>query len=271
MTSDQTVRNGPRLTENLSLIQTVITRVGRARGVPGDEADDFRSFVFLKLLENQRRILLRFRGESSLRTYLDQVVGRLLLDFRRAKWGKWRPSAAAGRLGAVGVELERIVHRDNVPAREAIRVVKARHPGLGSTTLQDALAKLPQRRPRHFEGEEVLDLRPAKTKSPDVQVVEAQHTQWRPHIERAFSQAFRRLDAIDRRILRLRFHRRFKVPEIARRLNLEPKSVYRRCDHLLKQLRIALEAQGITAEMVAELTGRPSTDFRLDFAESESA
>jgi hypothetical protein len=53
----------------------------------------------LKLIENDYRILRSFEGLASLGTYLTTVIARLFLDFQIHEWGRWRPSAAATRLG----------------------------------------------------------------------------------------------------------------------------------------------------------------------------
>ena len=42
------------------------------------------------------------------------VIQRLFLDARIAKWGKWRPSVSARRLGGVAVLLERLLTRDGL-------------------------------------------------------------------------------------------------------------------------------------------------------------
>jgi len=86
--------------EELSLLDTVIRAVARARRLACGDFQDFAQTVHLKLLERRYDAFSRFRGDSSLRTYLTVVVTRILLDWRNARYGKWRPSAAAGSAAA---------------------------------------------------------------------------------------------------------------------------------------------------------------------------
>ena len=78
--------------------------------------------VQLKFLESGYQAFARFDGRSSLRTYPTTVVWRLLLDWRTAAYGKWRPSAAARRLGPQAVRLDRLLNRDGLTVDEAIQV-----------------------------------------------------------------------------------------------------------------------------------------------------
>jgi len=77
----------------LSLLDTVIRAVARARRLACGDFQDFAQTVHLKLLERRYDAFSRFRGDSSLRTYLTVVVTRILLEWRNARSGKWRPSA----------------------------------------------------------------------------------------------------------------------------------------------------------------------------------
>ena len=130
--------------EDLVLLDTVIRAVARARRLAGPDLQDFAQIVHLKLLERRYDVFSRFRGDSSLRTYLTVVVTRILLDWRNARFGKWRPSAAAARLGPVGIGLERLTARDGHTVEEAVEIM--RHTtGLGGEQLRDVAARLPQR------------------------------------------------------------------------------------------------------------------------------
>ena len=62
-------------------------RVARRHRLPDHEADDLRSAVHLKFIENDYEVLRRFEGRSTLATYLTSIVTRQLLDNRNAEWG----------------------------------------------------------------------------------------------------------------------------------------------------------------------------------------
>ncbi|MGH7489945.1 MAG: hypothetical protein ACREMY_30715, partial [bacterium] len=83
-----------RETAFLSLLPTIdriVSFVCRRNNLGPAEADDFRSLVRLKLIENDYDVLRRYQGRSTLRTYLTVVVQRRFLDYRISEWGKWRP------------------------------------------------------------------------------------------------------------------------------------------------------------------------------------
>src|SRR6202008_4136539 len=101
--------------------------IARRHQLSADEADELGSSVRLKLVENDYEVLRKFEGRSQLRTYLTTVVKRHFLDDRNARWGKWRPSAQARRLGPVAVLLDQFLTRDRLPFEEAVQAIEARH------------------------------------------------------------------------------------------------------------------------------------------------
>ena len=102
--------------------------MARAHRLGPDDAEDFGQTVHLKLLERGYDVFRSFEGRSSLSTYLHVVVTRLLLDWRNATRGKWRPSATAVRLGPDAVALDRLVNRDGLTHAEAIATLAAQKP-----------------------------------------------------------------------------------------------------------------------------------------------
>ena len=78
----------------------------------------------LRFIENDYAAIRKFRGESSLGTYLTVVVAMLVRDYRVQRWGRWRPSAAARRLGDVAVRLETLVRRNGQAVHEAAETLR---------------------------------------------------------------------------------------------------------------------------------------------------
>ncbi|MEO8075083.1 MAG: hypothetical protein ABI818_02060 [Acidobacteriota bacterium] len=58
------------MSSHLMVIQDALRVVCKQYHVTGDDAMELQSVVLLKLLQGNSAILQRFRGESSLRTYL---------------------------------------------------------------------------------------------------------------------------------------------------------------------------------------------------------
>ncbi len=102
------------LDANAPAITALITRAARRRRLRPQDADELRSLTWTHLLKDDCRVIRRYRGVSTMATYLYVVVERVLLDMRTAQWGKWRPSAAARRLGPQAVLYERLVRRDGM-------------------------------------------------------------------------------------------------------------------------------------------------------------
>jgi hypothetical protein len=111
------------LATHLPTIRAVVRVVSRRHGCRGEEEADLLSEVFLHLMKDDYAVLRKFRGTSSLQTYLRTVACRVLLDRRIAAWGKWRPTAKAKALGASARQLERLVVRDHFTPQEAIGVL----------------------------------------------------------------------------------------------------------------------------------------------------
>ncbi len=79
------------------------------------------------MIDDDYAILRKFQNRSTLWTYLAAVIERMSLDFCADKWGRWRPSAMAERLGPVAVVLERLVNRDSHSVDEALEMLKTNH------------------------------------------------------------------------------------------------------------------------------------------------
>lgn len=238
--------------ENLPLIQDVVRLVARRNWLSADEADDLAGSIRLKLVENDYEVLRKFEGRCQLRTYLTTVVQRHFLDERNARWGKWRPSAQARRLGAVAMLLDQLITRDNLSFDEAVAAVQARH-GTAVTReqLDRILPQLPARSSRHFVGEEELEKVAASgpTEADVVQSLDQERVGGR--IERALERALNQLSDEDRLILKLRFCDNLQLARISEIVGKPAKQFYRHVDDLMRLLHKELRADGIRAADVA--------------------
>src|SRR5579872_6065840 len=145
--------------DHLPLIRNVIRGVCRRHRVSADEESEFASRVLLKLIDNDYAVLRQYAGRSGLRTYLFAVVYRHLLDWRNSRWGKWRPSSHARRLGGAAVRLEQLIVRDAIPAPEAEALVAHEEKwGLSTREVEALREQLPVRagRPKEIDVIETL-------------------------------------------------------------------------------------------------------------------
>jgi RNA polymerase sigma factor (sigma-70 family) len=217
-------------------IQQAIAFVCRRRRLSPDDAHDLASDVYVRLLQHDAAVLRRYRGESSLATFLVVVIERVLLDARIARAGKWRPSAVARRLGRVAIHLERLVFHEGSSLAEAGALVRE-HTGATHTDdeLHFLLALLPPRCRRRMVGDRELEHVPAATADTEDRYLPAEGDAAAKR--RAAARALARLSADDRRLIGLRFSRGWRLCEIARADGIDEKRIYRRFERALTTLR----------------------------------
>lgn len=235
-----------RFLEALPIVDDVVASLSRGSRLPDDDAENFRSVVLVKLIEDDYRVFRLYRGQCSLRTYLRVVVRRILLDCRTHHWGKWRPSIAAKRQGGVAVRLEQLVSRDRLTFREAVATLRTNF-GVdeSTTTLRDIASQLPTRRRVRVECAEALPDVKDDAPLPDAMLSRIQNRSQVTRVRRELSLALRRLSSSDRQILRMRFLQSMPIVEIAQALGYEAKALYARIDRILKAVRKELQRKGV--------------------------
>jgi RNA polymerase sigma factor (sigma-70 family) len=243
---------------HLDLLERVIRSACR-RHAMDHEADDFGSYVKVRLIEDDYGILRKFEGRCSLATYLSIVVQRMLADYRIHLWGKWHPSAAAQRLGRQALRIEMLIRRDRRPPDEAFRLLGDAGETISRGEFDALLAQLPERRPRvrfidPADAENDLAISSDAIES-DVGARE------RSTLANTVAEALRRglvaMPAEDKTILRLHFDGGLTVAEVARTLRIEQKPLYRRIRRICDSLRDRLLAAGIDAARANEIIGHP--------------
>ena len=246
----------------LALIDSVVAWVCARRCLRGADAEDFASTVKLRLIENDYEVLARFEGKSSLKTYLTAVINRLYLDYQIERFGKWRASAEARRLGPVALRLEALLYRDGLTFDEACGVLQTDLRVAESRAALDVLRqKLPprvDRRPVSLEGPEPVE--------PDGAPSAIEQAERQALAERTFEalrRALGRLPAADRIVLRLHVETGLSMADVARALHEDQKALYRRRDSLYNQLRHDLEAEGIGCRDAHELLSTLDWDSAL--------
>ena len=238
---------------HLPAIERIIATACRRQGLRADAASDFGSWAKLKLIEDDYAVLRRFRGDSSLTTYLTVVVAMLLRDYRAHHWGRWRPSAAAQRMGRLAVRVETMLYRDRLALAEVGELLRSN----GETECSDAelaglVRKLPRRPPLRPMpvSSELIEEKPSPT-SADERVNEEELNFERSQATTALRQAMQQMPVEDSLIIRLHFDEGMSLAEIARALSMPQKPLYRRLERLLGRLRTQLEAAGFSRERVA--------------------
>jgi RNA polymerase sigma factor (sigma-70 family) len=225
-----------------------------------DAADEFASWARLRLFEDDCAVLRKFRGDSSIRTYLTTVLVHLFLDWRNAQWGRWRPTAAARRLGPLAVELERLVLRDGRDYEEAVGTLVSTQAAVSRAECDEAWSKLKRQPVRKMTSTEVLIEVPARDEAH--QLVDFEGASLKAQrVSSAVRHALRRLDDLEQIILRLNFVNNFTAKQIAEATGLVAKPLYRRIEQIVAKLGQNLQAAGLTKDEVLDLLRNPDVDL----------
>lgn len=227
---------------NLPTIENLVQLVARQQRMTWAEAEDFASIVRLRLIENNYAIIRKFRGGSTLRTYLTVVIARQALDYRDACWGRWRPSRVARRMGRTAVKLEKLIVRDGLSVDDAWQAVPAAETAKDSLRLRAFAERLQPRVRRHWVSIDDLDEAHAGAADPEVDGLLNDS-----RVTGALARALRSLTPDDSRLLKLRFTDGLAISTIARQEGIDQASLYRRVASLLRRLRRDLEGSGIAA------------------------
>jgi RNA polymerase sigma factor (sigma-70 family) len=246
----------------LPQIERAVACVLRGHHLRAAERDEFQAEVSLAFIQHDYRILARFQGRCSLRTYLVVVVERLFIDYRRRFWGNWRPSKTAKRLGSHALELEVLIHRDGRPVAEAVDLVRA---GCGNAATREELTALAERLARRGARSAVVSEIPSDVSAGDLASPEValDGATTAARTQEVVTRVMGTLSDEDRLIVRLRFEDGASVVAIARALQTEQKPLYRRIERLLVVFRAALAAEGIGWADLRVLIERGQCHLRL--------
>lgn len=259
------MRPEEQFSSQLVLIERILASVCRRNAFPLDESEDFASWAKLRLVADDYGVFRKFEGRSTISTYLTTVIVNLFRDYRIHRWGKWRPSAEAKRLGAAAVELETLINRDGRTVAEAIAHVRT---GLGvehsAPELERIAAQLPSRLKRRFEGEQALaELASGEETDSGIRESELRATQAQAEV--ALAKALESLAARERLVLKLRFADGLPIVDIAVMLGDPARALYTQIERSLVAIRKSLEKEGLQAGRVTDLVGWTGLDIRVDF------
>ena len=254
--------------EQLPVIERVTGWVCARRGLRGADAEDFASIVKIRLIENEYEVLGKWQGRSSIKTYLTTVINRIYLDFQVQRFGKWRSSAEARRLGPVALRLEQLMFRDWLSFDEACEVLLSDpRIGLNRDDLHAIRVQLPQRRSRRGDPHEHEPVRP---ESAGEAVERAERQALADRVFAVIRCSLSRLPAVDRVFMRLHFQSGQTVAQAARVQGREQKALYRKEEEILKRLKSDLEAEGISIEDAQALMAELDWDAALSPHEEKS-
>jgi RNA polymerase sigma factor (sigma-70 family) len=232
-------------------VTAAASRVARAYRLSASDADDLRSDLWLKVLENKRTLrTLRARARPS--SYLVAIARNLLLDQRNKSWGKWRPSAAARRAGGYGIALDRLVTRDGLSVDVAQAMLRCAGKAPGDCSVSTMTLEFPSRLKRVFVGVEAVD---AVSIAHNRRDISWDHERRRVErlVQQALTEVLAGLPHFDRQLLKWRFVDDLTIAAMAPRVRMTAGALYRHFSRLLRDIRMSLEQVGVDLPTVRSL------------------
>lgn len=240
------------LEDHLDLIQRKLHQVSRRSGLPESEAEEFRSWALLKLVDDDSRILGRWEGRSSFSTFLTVVVVNLMRDYRTHLWGRWRPSAAARRRGEEAMILERLLVRDGLAVDEARERLREHGISLPEAEVARFAATHPVRQERRLVSEAELLHFPVDGRV-EARVEERERERTATRLRDLLVPLFRSLQAEDRLLLKLYFLDGLSMAALAPVLGRSQRELFSMKERCLKKIRRSLEGGGLSSRQIREL------------------
>ena len=255
------------LVEQLDFIERTVATLARRNAVPPWDAEDLSGQVKLRLMANHYAVLRKFEGRSRLTTYLTTVIHNIFRDFRIQRWGKWRPSAAAKRMGELGVQLESLLYRDRFGAREAFAILRDRF-GVEATDaeLESLAGRLRPRTNRRIETDATL-ARLASPERSDEGLRAGEQAALIARVADVLRRVLASFEPEERLILKMRFADGLTIRAIAAGLDLEQRRMYTRVQRLLVEVKRRIEAEGVSCDEVIDLLNEPAADLEAGLRE----
>lgn len=243
------------LEESYDLVVDTVRYVAARNRLSRDTADELRSRVMVHLTANDYGALRRWRGDSTLHTYLVTVVGNVYLDLRNQEWGKAKPPAVARREGPVAMLLWRLTHRKRLSFDEAVSLMLTQYEVTSSREeLWTLFQQFPPARGRYFVDVNELADREQPGGEADLLVQQRDLDTLASRVDRALASALDGLPPDDQLILKLFFCDGVTRAGIARIMQLDQQRLYPRFLKLLETLHQALVTEGVDAQDVRRLT-----------------
>lgn len=243
------------LETHLDLIQRTLQHLSRRSGLPGPEAEEFRSWALFKLVDENYRILGKWEGRSSFPTFLTVVLMNLMRDYRIQIWGKWRPSAVSRRHGPECILLERLLVRDGLSSDEALERLRAEGgASLSPDQVRRLAAALPRRPERRRVSEEELLQIPVDGQV-ESRIEEKERACAAGRLRERLAPLLRSLPAEDRLLLKLHFFDGLSMAAISPILGQPQRELYKTRDRCLKKMRRSLNGDGLGLHQIRGLLG----------------
>jgi RNA polymerase sigma factor for flagellar operon FliA len=247
---------------NLDAIDDAARFVAARWRLSPQDAEELRSALYLKFIEDDYAVLRNFQRRCKFPTYCVSIAHRLWADQRMHMYGRFRKSAAATRLGPAAVTIEELVVHQRKSFEEAFPIAQRAHQSLTKEEFAAIVDRLPERGPaRNFVP---IDDAPELAGAETAEQLAMDHEK----AARAKKLSGVVLDALDHEATEDRQAIAFlcmgyQISDIARVQKRDQKQLYRRIDAIKRRLREELLRAGFTKDEVDDLIG--SMDSHLEF------
>jgi RNA polymerase sigma factor for flagellar operon FliA len=249
------------LVDLLPTVQAAVRSFGRRRNLSAEDQDDLQGDIYEKLVTDDYHALRNFEGRSSMKTYLTTLVTRLAVDRQRQQEGRWRPSAAAKRLGEHAVAIDELITRRNYPIHEVWHIMKNR-PGFTLTESEtEALCEQLPRRAERFKqvnfkrdemDEQGLDIDSVTDKRPDpeTEYIMKQSGDTQKQARQLLAKFSTSLTSREQLVLRMSYEDDLKLSEMVRQLGMTRHKIESLIKSIHVRFRQLLLQNGIREEQL---------------------
>jgi len=241
---------------NIKHIEDTIRSICIRHDIDDEEAEEFAAYVKYRLVEDDYKIIRKFKGISHIKTYLHTVISRIFLDEKRKQQGRWRSSKKAQNMGEAAVRLEELIYKYNYTFDEAYEVLKINYKlTLDKNEAYDMALKLKRKKAKDIkiEGEELLVNIPSRGLRPDEALHKKKLIEIQGQIETIIDAMRQRLSAEDRLILKMRFEDNLKVSVIAKVLMRNRNDIDKGIKSILGELKEGILRKGININDVMDV------------------
>ncbi len=257
------------LESNFKIIRGVINKVCTKYNLDGEEADEFRSFVYEKLVDKDYKKIRQFKGTASLDTFMTTVISRLFIDYlRMTTKGRWKASKKALALGREARELEKLVLEKGYNIDQAIETL-VENPDYSvskngaykmASELELQKKSTVQKKKRSAKSPntgnvEVLNyISDGKSISPEKVLINEEILHKKEKIEQSVKEMIKSLTNEERLIIKMKYYDKGKsVSEIARVLNRERSYVDGKLNKIKKEFKNKLLSVGFGIDDVKDV------------------
>lgn len=233
----------------------------------GELANDCFLYVWEKLHENESRRIRAFKGESGFRTFLYSVTNKLIIDFRRTRFGYRVLPKYFWKFDEINRYIFKLFFYQNLTPGWIENAIQAefkisqdearRRVDEVEKRIRESRVRIEtpaQREPLSLGKEEdVLSSEDIRS-NPEEHVITAEIKQRREEVLEILKEEIQKLEAEDVLILQLYFAHGLTAKEISGAIpGIRDKGVYKRIGRMLKNLKKCLEEKGITEADIEEI------------------